>query len=341
MEALEHTTQPSQIRVRKKIVTKITIPDVQSEIFCLRFSPDGQFLAAGCGDGSIRVFNSQTGRLNFHLNVGTTQFPTTCIRFRPPMANAKTRHVLLAGNCDGSVSHWHVTSSKCLHSLVEENNQVLALDYRPDGTKFATVGLDRKVRIYDEATKTHYQTLYGGHGTVTAGHSNRVFAVKFMPNDPNVMLSGGWGNTLQVWGLRVDPAVRSIYGPHICGDAIDIHENIVLTGSWRPQDSLQLWDFGTGRLMETIPWRLAGVQGDPCLLYASQFSRDPQAQFILAGGSGANQGKVFERSTGQTVGTVQMSKAVFATDFSPTGPVFAVGGAEDRILLFDVRSADQ
>jgi len=38
---------------------------------------------------------------------------------------------------------------------------------------------------------------------------------------------------------------------------------------------VQLWDLGTGRLAETIPWaRDSG--GEPCLLYAAQFSRDPQ-----------------------------------------------------------------
>jgi hypothetical protein len=33
---------------------------------------------------------------------------------------------------------------------------------------------------------------------VTPGHSNRVFSLKFLHDVPNVLLSGGWDNTVQV-----------------------------------------------------------------------------------------------------------------------------------------------
>lgn len=33
---------------------------------------------------------------------------------------------------------------------------------------------------------------------VTAGHSNRVFSLKFNHKDENVVISGGWDNTIQV-----------------------------------------------------------------------------------------------------------------------------------------------
>ena len=41
-----------------------------------------RFLAAGCGDGSIRVFNIMTGRLSYNLQGGSnTAMPTTSIRY--------------------------------------------------------------------------------------------------------------------------------------------------------------------------------------------------------------------------------------------------------------------
>ena len=36
-----------------KLAPRVTISDNSSEIFCVRFSPDGKFLAAGCG-GTIK-----------------------------------------------------------------------------------------------------------------------------------------------------------------------------------------------------------------------------------------------------------------------------------------------
>ena len=43
----------------------VTISEQSSEVFTARWSSDGRFLAAGCGDGAVRVFNGQTGKLAF------------------------------------------------------------------------------------------------------------------------------------------------------------------------------------------------------------------------------------------------------------------------------------
>jgi COMPASS component SWD3 len=88
-----------------------------------------------------------------------------------------------------------------------------------------------------------------------------VFSLKFKADDPNVLLSGGWDNTVQMWDVRAGHSVRSIYGPHICGDALDVNaQGHILTGSCRPDKALQLWDMGTGKLMKDIFWA-AGSMG--------------------------------------------------------------------------------
>jgi Anaphase-promoting complex subunit 4 WD40 domain len=53
-----------------RLQASMTVSDNSSEIFCVRFSPDGKFLAAGCGDGAVRVFSVATGRLAYNLQVG-------------------------------------------------------------------------------------------------------------------------------------------------------------------------------------------------------------------------------------------------------------------------------
>lgn len=141
------------------------------------------------------------------------------------------------------------------------------------------------------------------HGTLTAGHSNRVFSLKFFPEDDNTIVSGGWDNTLQIWDLRAGHSVRGIYGPHLAGDAIDINgRNEILTGSWRPESPLELWDFGSGKRLCVVPWNQSSVRAEPCFLYAAQFSKGPNgAQLIAAGGSGSNEAKVFNHDAGNKV----------------------------------------
>lgn len=327
-----------------KLVPKLTISGNTSEIFCVKFSPEGNFIAAGCGDGAIRVFNAGNGALAYNLQGGSNiALPTTAIKFRPVTATTRTKNVLLAANAAGTVQHWHMTSSKCLHTIEEEDhNQVYALDYNSEGTQFVTAGKDTAVRVYDEATKSLIVKMQGGTGyslKSTPGHSNRIFSTKFVPHDENLVISGGWDNTVQIWDMRQGSAVRSIYGPHICGDSLDIVGNRVVTGSWRPNHQLELWDFLSGEKITEIPWTLLTSQ-PPCMLYAAQFSKEGQGRFVAAGGSGSNEAKVFDtHNNNAVVGTVTgLPRGVFTVDFSPESQKIAIAGGDASIRVFDIVS---
>jgi len=334
---------------------KVTISSLTSEVFVVRFSPDGKFLAAGCGDGGIRVFNVQNGSLAYNLQAGSNvALPTTALRFRPVTPTTRTKNVFLASNAAGVVQHWHMTSGKCLHSLEDSTNEVYALDYNSEGTQFVTAGKDTKVRIYDEATKSLVLTMDGGGGgqirTTSPGHSNRVFSGKFVPGDDNTVVTGGWDNTVQIWDLRSGAAVRSIFGPHICGDSLDVVGNEIVTGSWRPEHQLEVWDLGTGAKVSEVAWHTGSAfsqVGQPaCMLYSAQFSKDPstmvngKARFIAAGGSGLNEAKVFDHAAGDAVvGTITgLQRGIFTLDFSPDNQKIAVAGGDFSIRILDIVS---
>ncbi len=215
-----------------------------------------------------------------------------------------------------------------------------ALDYNVEGTKFVTAGKDTAVRVYDEATKTLILTMKGGLGysvKSTPGHSNRIFAAKMLVEDDNMVVTGGWDNTVQIWDIRIGAAVRSLYGPHICGDALDVVGGTIVTGSWRPDHQLELWDYASGNKISDIPWHVLPNQPS-CMLYAAQFSKDPQARFVAAGGSGANEAKVFDRHRNSAVvGTVTgLSRGVFTVDFSPDGQKLAIAGGDSSIRILDL-----
>jgi COMPASS component SWD3 len=170
----------------------------------------------------------------------------------------KTANVLVSASADGWLKHWHATSGKCLHQRKCEDNddqQLYTIDYNKDGSLLATAGKDKYVRLYDEQTKALVLKMKEG-GDMLPGHSNRVFCVKFDPYDPNIIASGGWDNTIQVYDIRRRGPVASIYGPHVCGDAIDFKDDGVtfLTGSYRQEDCLELWDIRTMKKTRVIDW---------------------------------------------------------------------------------------
>ena len=174
-------------------------------------------------------------------------------RWRPLCAPGVTKNVMITVCANGSLQHWHTTSGKLLHTIHDELNQLLTVDYKPDGTEFATGGSDCAVRVYHERTRKLKVLLEGG-GTGEPGHSNRVFALKYDKEDGNLLLSGGWDNNVKIWDVRSGQAVRSIYGPYICGDSLDLQDTYVLTGSWRAEKQVQMWDLGTGELVEELNW---------------------------------------------------------------------------------------
>ena len=58
---------------------------------------------------------------------------------------------------------------------------------------------------------------------------------------------------------------------------------------YRPEDQLQLWDYGSGSLVQTLDWPGnpdPGQPGTTTMLYAAQFSADGKR--LAAGGTGRN-----------------------------------------------------
>ena len=68
------------------------------------------------------------------------------------------------------------------------------------------------------------------------------FSVKYNPDDANMLVSGGWDNTVLLWDLRTPKCAGSIYGPHICGDSIDIRDGNILASSYESENNLYLID---------------------------------------------------------------------------------------------------
>lgn len=310
----------------------ITIENPASEIYTIEFSPSGNQIACGCGDGAVRVFNTVTGALSYTLRLGHSDAPVTSIRYRPQTFETRTKNVLVATNSDGEVFHFHVVSQKTLHSIKEEDNEIFSLDFTAEGDKFATGGKDRIIRIYDEATKSEISRLTPNamsslDGGDLPGHSNRIFSLKFAPFDSNVLLSGGWDNVIYYWDLRMERPVKSIFGHHISGESIDISRNReILVGSYQLNSNLEVYDFQTGEKLEDIHWDaqhsdhhhhhydgdsattastlsppssphhpMSRASASGSKIYSCKFSRTSN-RLIAAGGIGTNECRLFSHS---------------------------------------------
>ena len=70
---------------QRKLKPGLTISNLAAEVFSVRFSPDGRYLAAGCGDGAIRVFNASTGTESANLTSNSSNdFSRSGAGVQPP-----------------------------------------------------------------------------------------------------------------------------------------------------------------------------------------------------------------------------------------------------------------
>ena len=125
--------------------------------------------------------------------------------------------------------------------------------------------------------KKPLQTLDFSEGV---GPKNRTYCLKFDPNNPNILFSGGWDETLFLWDLRAKKVQQYIYGPLICGDSIDCKGNYVLAGSWRENNNLQIFDMRNLKDFINIKWDFK----EKTKIYSSKFAKFDE-NIVIAGSS--------------------------------------------------------
>jgi COMPASS component SWD3 len=310
-----------------------------ADVMCVRFSPDGAAIACGLISGVIKVVSSESGQVHHSLTDDETNswhLPVTCLKFCPAPQDAKVehKHILMATYASGIIKFWHYTSGSCLYTI-NETRQTLAAAYDASGKNFFTVGATTDVHMYNLETKQLMASFNASYTRdIMDGHRSRVFAVQGHPHDDNMFITGGWDDTVQFWDTREKKrhAVRKISGPHICGDALDIDpkHNHILTGSWRKHDTLQIWDWDSGRKIKDVPQdQLYGS-----LLYCAQWLGKDH---IICGGCEQSMARVIDRGTLNTVGQlVDLPKGVYHIDHERSGvarPRIAIASANKVYIL--------
>ena len=323
--------EPNNPPARQNPPPSFSSPATDSEIYSVRWSPDDSLIAAGCSDGTVKVYSGLYGTLIRTMNsrLSPEVYPVTSVRWRPESGPSKTRNILLAITCEGGVVHWHASSGKAVHSFKLQENQALCSDYNSEGTLFAIGCKDRSIKIYDEATRDLSINLTGGSQQIS-GHDNRIMSVKWI--DHNYILSGGWDNNIFIWDTRNSQVIRTFYGPRVYGDSLDVKGDMILAGSYNIEEQVQVWSMSEGRSVFTDSLK----QGDKsCMVYSAQFSKVDNARAFAVGGMGSYQFHVYKTDEKRIVTSVNdIPKAVYGIDFAHGVERVAVGSGDGVVRVF-------
>jgi WD40 repeat protein len=262
----------------------------KSECLCVRWSGDGNHVAAGGGDGAVRIYDSKNnGQLLKYLgepardnqkigavSLAPEENPVMAMRWHPKQAGR-----IRVAKSNGTIELYDV-KTKSTRSTTKEvdkdnnnkSNQTIAIDYNSSGDTWCSGGSDRIVRVYDEAVATPKLEMRGSLAG-NRGHSNRICSVRFWPFNRNVIVSGGLDGTVMGWDTTAE--MKNDEGEPIClgepfrtisdldvrGDSLDFDDNHLIVGSWRPVAQLQLFDMRTGKLEKSIGWRKPRTEAFP------------------------------------------------------------------------------
>ena len=298
------------------------------EIMSVRWSPDDSILSIGCSDGSVKIYSDGGFLRSLAFQRHTESTPITCMRWKP--ATGKTRNVLLVTSSDGSICQYHASSGRIMYQTSLVDNEAYSCEYKQDASAYAIGCKDTSIKIYDENSKAMI-TMLGPSRGIGAGHNNRVFSLKWF--DENLLASGGWDNKILIWDIREAKSVREIFGPHICGDSIDVKNNILLVGSYHHNSQLQLWDIAEGKNLYTESLKT----GDKaCFVYTAQFGKTEN--ILAVGGSGSDESYFFNSDPVTPLGVIaNLTKPVYSIDFCNESSRAAIGCGDGSVVIAKIQ----
>ncbi|XP_017785717.1 PREDICTED: periodic tryptophan protein 2 homolog [Nicrophorus vespilloides] len=257
-----------------------------SNMSCISYSTDGQYIGTGGEDGKVKLWNTQTGYCFVTFSEHTS--PVTSLQF------CGNKKFLISASLDGTVRAFDIIRYRNFRTLTTPRPVQLSCVSVDSSGEFVAAGSQDSFEIYLWSMKL------GRLLEILSGHGGPVCSIEFSPN-PNsaVMASVSWDKTLRIWdAIEKGSAHETI---ELCSDglAVAFHPAGQVVAVATLNGQISTFDVKSGSQLFTIDGRndLGSGQLDTDLVSAKQslkakafltlcYSADGEC--ILAGGQSKN-----------------------------------------------------
>jgi WD40 repeat protein len=281
---------------------------------------DGQTLASGGDDNSIKLWDLRTGELLQTLCGESGRVLT--IALSPNGQILASSHKTSDKSC---IKIWHLGTGELLCTLTGHNKWIYSLAISPDGKTLVSGGY--KIKLWDLGSGEPRYTL--------AGHDKWIYSLAISPDGQTLVSSGG-DKTVKIWQLGSDrqgaspmnlarsqeSPLRTLTGHSdwVRTVAISPDGQILATGS--DDNTIKLWELNTGKLIRTLTGHSDWVLS---------LAMTPDGQTLVSG-SRDNTIKLWHLNTGKLLRTLTGHKKwVYSLAVTPDGHTLA-SGSEDKTI---------
>ena len=249
----------------------------QLDITSLAFSPNGKILANASSEGTIRLWDIDTGRyrtiLEGHVTVSSLVFSpdgktlasgdwgNTILLwdvdsgeqravFKGHMdrvwdlAFSPDGKTLASAGWDNTILLWNVDTGSVRHALTEHEWLVMSVAFSPDGKTLASGSYDKTIRLWDANTGNLRATLLG--------HEDSIDTVVFSP-DGKTLVSGSYNDeTIRMWDVDAEKQINSITG-HWSLSTAAFSPDKRTAAIVRKNKTIWLWDIVEARNLTRSP----------------------------------------------------------------------------------------
>ena len=285
----------------------LTLTGHTEEVSSVAFSPDGQTLASGSKDNTVRLWRVSDGALLQTLTGHSRA--VWSVAFSP---DGQT----LASGSMYNVRLWQVEDGALLQTLEWQTNIVTSVAFSPDGQTLATGSRSDTVRLWRVSDGTPLLTL--------TGHTEEVSSVAFSP-DGQTLASGSLDHTVRVWRVSDGILLRTLEGHTDGVDSVAFSPDGQSLASGASDDTVRLWRVADGTVLLT----LTGHTDSAFYPANVEAAFSPNGQ-ILASGSSDHTVRVWRVSDGALLYTLEgPSDGLESVAFSPDGKTLASSGSRD------------
>ncbi len=291
---------------------ELTLTGHTAEVWGVAYHPDGMQVATSSSDGTIKLWDSSSGRELRTL--ARDDIPVFFIAYNPD----GTR--LAAAYADGTVTVWSLETGQVLQTLSGHVDLVFDVAFSPDGKYLATGSVDQTAKIWDVQTGEALLTL--------SGYERLVNYVAFSP-DGNLLAAGGEDGSVRIWdtatllseGLTAstDTTGRELVNLQVAGGShngatFSPDGKYLATGT--ETGLVKVWDIESS-VASVAGQELLTLRGHTGPVVPTAFSPDG---LKLATGSFDGTAKVWDAQSGQELFTLAgHASGILSLAFSPDG----------------------